>query len=248
MTSPASAAGSSTRSRRTRSRSSRSSRSSRRSGRRDGRVRRDLRLRAPRRAARDRRRQARRRRLDRARLLRPPTSRAPTPPADALTVNPWLGRESIEPYLAAARRNGDGHLLHRQDVERGRRRPGLTLSDGRPVWQQRRRARRRVGRRPRRRTRPLGGRRGRRRDPSARRQRGAQADAAVDPAAAGRRRAGREAGRPRPGVHERPGERARQRVALGQLRVPRGRAATSGPRRARRPPGCADEIWNVSGW
>ena len=32
-----------------------------------------------------------------------------TPPqADALTVNPWLGRESVEPYLAAARRNGAG--------------------------------------------------------------------------------------------------------------------------------------------
>jgi len=30
------------------------------------------------------------------------------PRADALTVNPWLGRESVEPYLAAGRRNGAG--------------------------------------------------------------------------------------------------------------------------------------------
>src|SRR3954467_12114162 len=30
------------------------------------------------------------------------------PVADALTVNPWLGRESVEPYLAAARRYGTG--------------------------------------------------------------------------------------------------------------------------------------------
>src|SRR5581483_12486679 len=31
-----------------------------------------------------------------------------TPRVDALTVNPYLGRESIEPYLSAARRNGTG--------------------------------------------------------------------------------------------------------------------------------------------
>src|SRR5215218_8674048 len=30
------------------------------------------------------------------------------PRVDALTVNPWLGRESVEPYLAAARRHGTG--------------------------------------------------------------------------------------------------------------------------------------------
>ena len=35
-------------------------------------------------------------------------------------------------------------------------------------------------------------------------------------------------------VHERPGERARQRVALGQLRVPRERATTSARRQAPR--------------
>src|SRR5579863_684342 len=30
------------------------------------------------------------------------------PLADALTGNPWLGRDSVEPYLAAARRYGTG--------------------------------------------------------------------------------------------------------------------------------------------
>src|SRR5690348_16221701 len=30
------------------------------------------------------------------------------PRADAMTVNPWLGRESVEPYLSAARREGAG--------------------------------------------------------------------------------------------------------------------------------------------
>src|SRR5881628_3624645 len=30
------------------------------------------------------------------------------PRGDALTVNPYLGRESVEPYLAAARRHGAG--------------------------------------------------------------------------------------------------------------------------------------------
>ena len=58
------------------------------------------------------------------------------PLADALTVNPYLGRESIEPYLAAARRQGAGHLLRRQDLERRAVTCRTsTLSDGRPLWQ-----------------------------------------------------------------------------------------------------------------
>src|SRR5207244_4130260 len=38
----------------------------------------------------------------------PPTERANPPLADALTVNPYLGRDSIEPFLAACRRDGGG--------------------------------------------------------------------------------------------------------------------------------------------
>ena len=116
------------------------------------------------------------------------------PRADALTVNPWLGRESVEPYLAAARRYGAGIFCivktsnaggDVQDVDALGRPAGVAA---------RRRARRRVGRRSRRRARALGGRRRRRRDASACGQRGAEADAAGDPAAA--RASARRARRP----------------------------------------------------
>ena len=47
-----------------------------------------------------------------------------SPLADAMTVNPYLGRDSVEPFLAACRAGGR-HLLPRQDVGRGRgRHPG----------------------------------------------------------------------------------------------------------------------------
>jgi orotidine-5'-phosphate decarboxylase len=57
------------------------------------------------------------------------------PLADALTVNPWLGRESIEPYLAAARRYGAGIFCIVKTSNAGGEIQDLTLSDGRPVWQ-----------------------------------------------------------------------------------------------------------------
>ena len=56
---------------------------------------------------------------------------------DALTVNPYLGGDSLEPFLTAARRSGTGLFVlvktsngGSADVQE------LTLSDGRPVWQQ----------------------------------------------------------------------------------------------------------------
>jgi orotidine-5'-phosphate decarboxylase len=59
------------------------------------------------------------------------------PRADALTVNPYLGSDSIEPFLAACRRSGTGIFClvktsngGSADVQE------LTLSDGRPVWHQ----------------------------------------------------------------------------------------------------------------
>jgi orotidine-5'-phosphate decarboxylase len=58
------------------------------------------------------------------------------PLADALTVNPWLGRESIEPYLAAARRYGSGIFCIVKTSNAGGEIQDLTLSNGRPVWQQ----------------------------------------------------------------------------------------------------------------
>ncbi len=57
------------------------------------------------------------------------------PLADAMTVNPWLGRESIEPYLSAARRNGAGIFCVVKTSNAGSDVQDLTLSDGRPMWQ-----------------------------------------------------------------------------------------------------------------
>jgi orotidine-5'-phosphate decarboxylase len=57
------------------------------------------------------------------------------PPADALTVNPWLGRESIEPYLSSARRYGSGIFCLVKTSNAGGDVQDVTLSDGRPMWQ-----------------------------------------------------------------------------------------------------------------
>lgn len=56
------------------------------------------------------------------------------PRADALTVNPWLGRESIEPYLAAARRYGAGIFCIVKTSNAGGDVQDVTLSDGQPMW------------------------------------------------------------------------------------------------------------------
>ncbi len=56
------------------------------------------------------------------------------PVADALTVNPWLGRESVEPYLAAARRYGTGIFCVVKTSNAGSDVQDVTLSDGRPMW------------------------------------------------------------------------------------------------------------------
>ena len=56
------------------------------------------------------------------------------PRADALTVNPWLGRESIEPYLAAARRDGAGIFVLVKTSNAGGDIQDVALSNGRPVW------------------------------------------------------------------------------------------------------------------
>src|SRR5579862_6893892 len=55
--------------------------------------------------------------------------------ADALTVNPYLGRESVEPYLAAARRNGTGIFVLVKTSNAGADVQDVTLLDGRPMWQ-----------------------------------------------------------------------------------------------------------------
>jgi orotidine-5'-phosphate decarboxylase len=59
-----------------------------------------------------------------------------TPLADALTVTPYLGHDSIEPFLAACRRHGAGvFLLVRTSNAGAVDVQDLVLSDGRPLWQ-----------------------------------------------------------------------------------------------------------------
>jgi orotidine-5'-phosphate decarboxylase len=57
------------------------------------------------------------------------------PLADALTVNPYLGRESVEPYLAAARRNGAGIFTLVKTSNAGQDIQDVQMRDGRPLWQ-----------------------------------------------------------------------------------------------------------------
>jgi orotidine-5'-phosphate decarboxylase len=57
--------------------------------------------------------------------------------ADALTVNPFLGRDSLEPFLLACRREGAGlFCLVKTSNAGGADVQDLVLSDGRPLWQE----------------------------------------------------------------------------------------------------------------
>jgi orotidine-5'-phosphate decarboxylase len=57
------------------------------------------------------------------------------PLADALTVNPYLGRDAIEPFLAACRRDGGGiFCVLKTSNAGGAEIQDLALSDGRPLW------------------------------------------------------------------------------------------------------------------
>ena len=63
-----------------------------------------------------------------------PAEGAP-PLADALTVNPYLGRDSLDPFLAACRRDGAGlFLLVRTSNAGATDIQDAMLLDGRPVW------------------------------------------------------------------------------------------------------------------
>ncbi|MGB2952155.1 MAG: orotidine-5'-phosphate decarboxylase, partial [Gaiellaceae bacterium] len=58
------------------------------------------------------------------------------PVADALTVNPYLGRDSLEPFFSACRRHGGGvFCLVKSSNEGGADVQDVVLSDGRPLWQ-----------------------------------------------------------------------------------------------------------------
>ena len=57
------------------------------------------------------------------------------PLADALTVNPYLGTDSVDPFLAACRRDGAGvFFLVRTSNAGARDIQDAILSDGTPVW------------------------------------------------------------------------------------------------------------------
>ena len=56
------------------------------------------------------------------------------PRADALTVNPWLGRDSIEPFLGAVRRNGVGIFVLVRTSNASGDLQDVVLKDGRPMW------------------------------------------------------------------------------------------------------------------
>jgi orotidine-5'-phosphate decarboxylase len=57
------------------------------------------------------------------------------PLADALTVNPYLGRDAVEPFLAACRRGGGGiFCVLKTSNAGGAEIQDLVLSDGRPLW------------------------------------------------------------------------------------------------------------------
>jgi orotidine-5'-phosphate decarboxylase len=57
--------------------------------------------------------------------------------ADAVTVNPYLGRDSLDPFLAACRRDGAGiFCVIKTSNAGGAEVQDLVLSDGRRVWHQ----------------------------------------------------------------------------------------------------------------
>jgi orotidine-5'-phosphate decarboxylase len=65
-----------------------------------------------------------------------PRSEGERPLADTMTVNPYLGRDSVEPYLAACRRHGVGiFCVVKTSNPGGAEVQDLALSDGRPLWQ-----------------------------------------------------------------------------------------------------------------
>lgn len=58
------------------------------------------------------------------------------PLADAITLNPYLGRDSIEPFLAASRRTGAGlFCIVKTSNPGGADVQDVTLSDGTKLWQ-----------------------------------------------------------------------------------------------------------------
>jgi orotidine-5'-phosphate decarboxylase len=69
-----------------------------------------------------------------AAYLEPRDSEGPL--ADAMTASPYLGQDSVEPFLAAGRRHGGGvFFLVRTSNAGASEIQDAPLSDGRPLWQ-----------------------------------------------------------------------------------------------------------------
>ena len=182
-----------------------------------------------------------------AAFLEPHDGRPPL--ADALTVNPYLGRDSVDPFLAACRRHGAGlFLLVRTSNAGAADLQDAVLADGRPVWRHVAELVDEWGA-------DLVGARGL---SSVGAVVGATVPRIVGEARRampqaiillpGCRGAGRDAGRRRARLHERAGERARQRVPLRDLRLP-GRPsddwrAAAGAEAAR----LSAAVWAAAGW
>src|SRR5829696_8221247 len=72
-----------------------------------------------------------------AAYLERPSPGDAAPPADAMTVNVYLGRDALEPFLVAARRHGAGlFCVVKTSNPGGAEIQDLVLSDGRPLWHQ----------------------------------------------------------------------------------------------------------------
>jgi orotidine-5'-phosphate decarboxylase len=56
------------------------------------------------------------------------------PRADALTVNPWLGRDAVEPFLGAVRRGGVGIFVLVRTSNASGDLQDVVLKDGRTMW------------------------------------------------------------------------------------------------------------------
>ena len=165
---------------------------------------------------------------------------AEEPLVDAMTVSAYLGRDSLEPFVAECRRSGRGiFCLVKTSNPGGVDVQDLKLTDGSLVWHQVAKPRRRARRGRRRRVRALEHRRRRRRDLSARGQRRAPAAPAGRPAPP-RRSARRARPRPTSPARSRAARPARSSASRGRSTTrSAGTAPTGGPPPPPRRPGSA---------
>ncbi len=141
------------------------------------------------------------------------------PVADAMTVNPYMGGDSLEPFLLACGAGSGLFVLVRTSNPGAADLQEQRLADGRRVWEAHGRAGGRLGCRAGRRVGAFQRRRGDRRDQPRGRRTGTRADAPAGAAATGGGRAGWPRRRSRSGVQGSPGRRPGGGGAVGDLRL-----------------------------